>query len=109
LRPDGGAFDNSAAMHRFAIGWMILFAACTQTAVDDAISVCQPLCRCTETLPGAQRDCTASCTRQFEQSPLGEACVACVVEHADRCSTLVDDCRLFCVQATPLPSFGGPL
>jgi len=109
LRRDVGVFDNSAAMHRFAIGWVILFAACTPTAVDDAISVCQPLCRCTETLPGAQRDCAASCTLQFERDPLDDTCVACVVEHADRCSTLIDDCRLSCLQATPLPSYGGPL
>ena len=97
-------------MHRFAIGWMILLAACTPTAVDDAISVCQPLCHCTESpLPALQRECAADCTVRFEQRPLGEACVTCVLEHADRCTTLVDDCSLVCTQATPLPSYGGAM
>jgi hypothetical protein len=95
-------------MPRFALGWMLLLAACTQTVVDEAISVCQPLCRCTDSpLRAQQRECTTRCTVQFVQSPLAEACVACVIEHADRCTGLVDDCRLVCTQATPLPSYGG--
>jgi len=90
-------------MHRFAIGLMALLAACTETPADQALSVCAPLCRCAEVpLPSAQRECTATCITQFERSPLPDACVACVIEHADRCTTLIDDCTADCTQAVPL-------
>jgi hypothetical protein len=94
-------------MHRFAFGLVALLAACTQTILDEAISVCDPLCRCIDSpLPTQRRECTASCTTQFEQDPLGEQCVACVIEHANRCTTLIDDCGPVCVQVTPLPAYG---
>ena len=99
-------------MHRLAIGWIILLGllglpgACTPTVTDDAISVCQPLCHCTDSpLPSAQRACAASCIMEFEQRPLGEACVTCVIDHADRCPSLLDDCSLACRQNMPLPSY----
>jgi len=96
-------------MHRLVFGLVALLAACTQTVVDEAISVCQPLCRCTDSpLPAQQDECTATCVTQFERSPLGEACVACVIEHANRCTTLDDDCRVICRQITPPQSYGGP-
>jgi hypothetical protein len=96
-------------MHRLAIGFSALLAACTPTVTDEAIEVCAPLCQCTDVpLPGEQRDCTAACTAQFEAHPLGEPCVACVVEHAAHCPTLLDDCGPVCTQATPLPAYGQP-
>jgi hypothetical protein len=96
-------------MRRLAIGWMVLLAACTQTVADDALSVCQPLCSCTDIpLPGEQRECVADCTLQFEAHPLGDACIACVVDHASRCTGLVDDCQPICTQATPLRGYARP-
>ena len=110
MRRGAFAFDNFFAMHRLAIGLMALLAACTQTVADEAISACAPLCRCTDVpLPAEQRTCTATCTKQFEQNPPSDACVTCVVEHANRCTTLMDDCNPVCVQAGPLPGYGGPL
>jgi hypothetical protein len=95
-------------MHRFVIGLMALASACTQTLADEALSVCQPLCRCSDSpLPAEQRDCRAACVILFERTPLGEACVACVVEHANRCPSLLDDCGPVCTQAVPLESYGG--
>ena len=94
-------------MHRLVIGWTALLVACTQTLADEAISVCQPLCVCTDSpLPAEQHDCTAGCTAQFEMHPLGDACVTCVVEHGNRCTTLIDECSAICTQATPLQSYG---
>ncbi len=96
-------------MRRLAIGFLALFAACTQTVADEAISVCEPLCRCIDVpLPAEQRTCSASCVTQFERTPLSEACVDCVIAHANRCTTLTDDCNPVCMQAVPLPAFGTP-
>jgi hypothetical protein len=94
-------------MHRLLIGLAALLAACTPSLADEALDVCAPLCRCTDDpLPGEQRECTAACTTQFIAHPLGEACVACVVEHAARCPSLIDDCGPICTQATPAPTQG---
>jgi hypothetical protein len=94
-------------MYGFAIGFLVLFAACTQTAAEEALSVCQPLCRCAEVpLPAAQRACLDDCVTEVEQNPLGDECVACVIEHADRCLTLVDDCSPVCIQSVSLSSDG---
>jgi hypothetical protein len=41
---------------------------------------------------------------RFARSPLGDACIACVVEHADRCATLLADCTPVCTQPVPLAS-----
>jgi hypothetical protein len=91
-------------MHRLVIG-VALAAGCTQTVTDDAISVCQPLCRCSDVpLPGEQRECTSQCTARFEMHPLGEACVSCVVGHADRCTGLVEDCVPICTQPGLAPA-----
>ena len=106
LRPGARAFDNFFSMHRFAIGLLAVLAACTETPADKAITVCEPLCRCVEALPAAQHECTASCITQFERDPLPQACVACVIEHADRCTTLLDDCDSPCTVFTPLQSYG---
>lgn len=96
-------------MHRLAIGFLALLAACTQTVADEAISVCEPLCRCADVpLPAEQRECTATCIAQFERTPLGAACAACVVEHANRCTTLITDCDPVCRQAVPLQSYEVP-
>jgi hypothetical protein len=85
--------------HGLVIGGVAL-AACTPTLADEATEVCTPLCRCNDVpLPAEQRDCTASCIAQFEQHPPGDACVRCVVEHADRCTRLLDDCTPVCTQA----------
>lgn len=93
-------------MHRIAIGLMVLLAACTQTLADEAISVCQPLCACTDVpLPAEQRECTATCTTQFERNPLDNACVACIIEHAKRCTALLDECDPVCRQAVPLQAY----
>lgn len=90
-------------MWRLMIGLVIgggALAACTPTLRDEAIEVCYPLCRCTDVpLPAEQRECTASCIAQFEHNPPSEACVSCVVEHADRCTRLRDDCTPVCTQA----------
>jgi hypothetical protein len=89
-------------MHRWALVWLAL-AACSQTLADEALSVCRSLCHCTDTpLPGEQRECVAVCSAQFEMNPLGDACVACVVEHADRCTNLIGDCDPICTQAAAL-------
>ena len=94
-------------MHRFVIGLMLVLAACTETVTDEAVSVCQPLCRCFDTpLPSAQRECSATCVTQYEQRPLSEACVACVSAHANHCTNLIADCTSACMQATPLQSYG---
>jgi len=96
-------------MYRLALGLAALLAACTQTPAEQALDVCTPLCRCTDNpLPGEQRDCTAACTEQFVAHPLGDACIACVVEHSARCPSLLDDCGPVCTQATPLPADGEP-
>lgn len=96
-------------MHRFAIGLMTLLVACTETTADQALSACQPLCRCIDApLPSVQRQCTATCITQFERNPLRDACVVCVIAHADRCTTLIDDCTPACAQAVPLQSYGVP-
>ena len=93
-------------MRRLAIAVLAMLAACTQSISEDAFSVCHPLCRCTDSrLPGAQHSCTARCTTQFTRNPLGDTCIACVVEHADRCATLLDDCGAVCTQPEPLESY----
>jgi len=101
------AADNLFAMHRLAIGFLALLAACTQTVADEAVSVCEPLCRCAEVpLPAVQTECTTGCIAQFERTPFGAACSACVVAHANRCTTLITDCDPVCTQAVPLQSYG---
>lgn len=93
-------------MRRLAIAVLTLLAACTQSIAEDAFIVCHPLCRCTESpLPGGQQSCTADCAIRFARSPLGDSCIACVVEHADRCATLLDDCTPVCTQPEPLASY----
>jgi len=97
-------------MRHLAVALLAVFAAwtpaCTQSITEDAFSVCRPLCRCTDRpLPGAQQSCTAGCATQFVQNPLGDACVACVVEHANLCDTLLEDCGPVCTQAVPLESY----
>jgi hypothetical protein len=96
-------------MRHLAIAVLAL-AACTQSIAEDAFSVCRPLCRCTESpLPGEQDSCTAGCMMQFARNPLGDACIACVVEHATRCTTLLEDCTPVCTQPEPLESYAeGP-
>jgi hypothetical protein len=75
-------------------------AGCTPTLTDEATEVCYPLCRCNDVpLPAEQQDCTASCIARFAQHPSSEACVRCVVEHADRCARLSEDCTPVCTQA----------
>ena len=107
LRRGASTADNLFAMHRLAIGFLALLAACTQTVADEAISVCAPLCRCIDVpLPDVQRECTATCTTQFEQGPLGAACATCIVGHANRCTTLITDCDPVCRQPMPLQSYG---
>jgi hypothetical protein len=92
-------------MRRLAIAVLAMLAACTQSLSEDGFSVCHPLCRCTGSpLPGAQQSCTEDCMTRFARSPLGDACIACVVEHADRCATLLDDCSPVCTQPVPLAS-----
>ena len=83
-------------MGRFAIGLVILLAACTETVIDEALSVCAPLCRCDSPLPGEQRECTNVCVTQFANNPPPPACSACLVAHATRCSTVLDDCLQPC-------------
>ena len=93
-------------MHRLAIAWTLMLVACAQTVADNAVRACEPLCQCAQVpLPGVQRDCTTACITQFERSPLSEACTACIADHADRCTTLLEDCNSFCLQATPLLSY----
>jgi len=93
-------------MQRLVIGFLVVLSACTQTLADDTISTCHPLCRCATSLPGDQRACVASCQVLFERAPLADACVACVVAHTNRCSTLIDDCNPVCAQDVPLESLG---
>jgi hypothetical protein len=82
------------------IGGIVLLAGCTPTLTDEAIEVCYPLCRCSDVpLPAAQDACTRSCITEFERNPPGTACVTCVVEHANRCENLVDDCTPSCTEA----------
>jgi hypothetical protein len=93
-------------MHRLAIVSMVALVACAQTVADDAVRTCQPLCECAVSpLPAAQRDCTAGCATEFEMDPLAEICIQCIVEHANRCTTLFDDCRSFCSEPVPLTSY----
>jgi hypothetical protein len=95
-------------MNRFAIG-LVFLAACTQSVADEAQSFCTPLCRCLDSpLPGQQRDCTTACIADFETNPLGDLCLQCVAQHAQHCTTLIDDCNPVCAQAqaTPLQSYG---
>ena len=90
-------------MSRLVIGLVIggvALGACTPTLTDEATEVCYPLCRCQDVpLPAEQRACTASCAAQFVQHPPSEACVSCVVAHADRCTRLREDCTPACTQA----------
>jgi len=93
-------------MHRLAIVWMVALVACAQTVADNAVRTCQPLCGCIASpLPAAQRECAADCTAEFEMGPLAEPCILCIVDHADRCATLFDDCRSSCSQPVPLTSY----
>jgi len=93
-------------MRRLAIAVLAVVAACAQSVAEDALIVCRPLCRCIDSpLPGEQQSCTADCMTQFTRGPLGDACIACVVEHADRCGTLLDDCSPVCTQPVPLESY----
>ena len=97
-------------MHRLAIVSMIVsmvvFVACAQTVADNAVRACNPLCGCVEApLPSAQQDCVATCTTQFERGPLSEACIECIGDHADRCTTLFDECTPFCIQTVPLAAY----
>ncbi|MBC7977715.1 MAG: hypothetical protein H7138_22280 [Myxococcales bacterium] len=90
-------------MARYAFGLVIgslaLWAGCTRTLTDEAIQVCYPLCRCNDVpLPAEQEACTTGCIANFERNPLGEDCVTCVVEHANRCASLVDTCTPICTQ-----------
>jgi hypothetical protein len=89
-------------MRRLVLAWIAALIGCTPTLADDALSYCRPLCDCLGApLPAAQRECTAECRRMFEADPLSTACVACVVEHTDRCATLLDDCVPVCSQPVP--------
>jgi hypothetical protein len=92
-------------MRCLAIGLFAALSACTQSIGEDALSVCHPLCRCAFVLPGEQRSCIDSCMTEFVRDPLSELCVTCVVAHADRCPTLIDDCVPVCTQAVPLDSY----
>ena len=93
-------------MRRLAIAVLALLAACAQSISEDAFCVCHELCRCTDSpLPGAQQSCTAGCMTQFARNPLGDTCIACVVEHVDRCATLLEDCGPVCTQPVPLESY----
>lgn len=95
-------------MLRFAIGLVVVLAACTQTVADQAVTFCHPLCRCIDIpLPGEQRECVDGCIQLFERDPLASSCVDCVLEHADRCPTLLDDCNPICSQNSPLESYRG--
>jgi len=94
-------------MRRLAIGLLALLAACVQTPADEAISVCGPLCHCADVpLPAEQRTCTATCITQFERNPLDEVCIDCVIAHANRCTTLTEDCSPVCIQTVPLGAYG---
>jgi hypothetical protein len=96
-------------MHRFGFGLWVLVAGCASTIADDALSVCQPLCRCGDVpLPAEQRDCVASCVAQFERNPLGADCVTCVISHATTCARLDADCGELCSQAIPRAPGAGP-
>src|SRR5262245_37644988 len=93
-------------MRRLAIAVLVVLGACTQSLSERGFSVCHPLCRCTDSrLPGVQQGCTEDCVIRFARNPLGDACIACVVEHADRCATLLDDCSPVCTQPVPLESY----
>jgi hypothetical protein len=93
-------------MQRLVIVWVVVLGACAQTVADDAVRLCQPLCGCSEDpLPSTQRTCVAGCTVQFERTPLPEFCIECIVEHADRCATLLDDCVPRCSDDMPLGSY----
>ena len=92
-------------MQRLAIVWVVVLVACTQTVADNAVRACDPLCGCAQPLPTAQRDCTTECVAVFERSPLPELCVACIVEHRDRCGALILDCDPLCVEPVPLASY----
>ena len=92
-----------ALVRSLSLAWIAAVAACATTVADDAISVCQPLCRCGDIpQPGEQRDCVDTCVAQFEAHPLGEACVVCVVGHGQSCAALTDACADVCLQAAPL-------
>jgi hypothetical protein len=94
-------------MHRFVLGLVVLLAGCTQSIRDEAVSFCQPFCRCLDSpLPAEQRDCNATCQLQFQRDPLSQACTECVIDHADRCTALLDECTDICNQAVPLQLFG---
>jgi hypothetical protein len=95
------------AMHRCAIGLLILLAACTVTQADEALSICQPLCRCVDVpLPSEQRTCSDACVTQLENAPLRDTCVTCVLEHTNRCPALINDCIPLCFEITPTQFHG---
>ena len=74
-------------------------AACAPSPEDQALDLCQPLCRCNDVpLPSEQAACNASCERRFAMHPSSDACIDCVVEHTDRCPTLAQDCTPLCTQ-----------
>ena len=77
-----------------------LLAACeTPQAVQDEVS-CTTLCRCLTQLPGQQDECVTDCVGDL--GPVSDECAQCVYEHADRCTSLFDDCLATCF-AQPQP------
>ena len=94
-------------MQRFVFGVVALLVGCTASVRDEAFSFCAPFCECIEIpLPSAQRSCNSSCRLAFQRTPLSEDCTLCVIDHADRCTTLIEDCNPVCSQTVPLELIG---
>ncbi|HVK83213.1 MAG TPA: hypothetical protein VM513_03850 [Kofleriaceae bacterium] len=91
-------------MRRIARGLLIagLFAAgcdVPQEASDQA--TCTTLCQCLVSLPSARAECEAGCLANL--APVPEVCELCVLDHADRCESMITDCSAACQSTTPTP------
>jgi hypothetical protein len=85
----------------------VALAACDVTPAERAATLCSVVCGCQQPpLPGLQRQCVDECTSQFRGDTVSDACLACVSEHADRCSSLESDCAFACSTTNPTVDAG---
>jgi hypothetical protein len=91
-------------MQRIARGLLIagLFAAgCDLPPEAGDQATCASLCQCLVSLPSALEECEASCRANL--APVPEVCELCVLDHADRCESMLTDCSAACQSPMPMP------
>lgn len=89
--------------------WLLIYlatalAACDTTPEERAATACSALCACEQApLPGIQNQCVSMCTSQIGGLGISDACVSCISDHANQCTTIETDCQNVCQQNQPPP------